>query len=152
MGMDLIGFHVKGPTVITQAQQAEAKQHLERILAFCNNYFPDPGVAAVRAGIDALPDWQDWMGLPPDALDYNAEDCWARIHELTGTADVLLKDFMEFWKDGARDADIREDPDDKTSVMVFAGEGSWGDPPSGWGYGCLEAASMLGLFPIFNIR
>jgi hypothetical protein len=150
MGADLIGYHVKGPKHLDESKREAAEVK----------------VARARELQDALVRNEHENGRDEAAFVAREEELWAQVcAEFPRMKDLEARDFaaaastttlvdnlFDLWKNGSRDASMRDDPDDPTQVMLFAGEPSWGDEPDGYGYVTLRDAEILGLFDRFNIR
>jgi hypothetical protein len=149
VGMDLLGYLVKGPVQLDPAKVAEAKV---RVGAVYEAYLAEQ--ARLDETEEDYPEkWPD--GLPPLDEDFEEiEGAWDRLRETfdSRSAEEVVQDFLDFWPENARDTVARPDPDDPSQAVVFAGEGSWGDEPSGWGYRNLHAAYMLGILEPLGIR
>jgi hypothetical protein len=66
-------------------------------------------------------------------------------------AKKVVDDFVNFWKNGARDTTCRLNPLDSNYLIVFSGEQTWGGEPDGYGYTKLKQMFTLGLDEVFGI-
>jgi hypothetical protein len=68
-------------------------------------------------------------------------------------AEKTLDKFVRWWNEGAdaRDTVTTSDRHRKGWIAVYAGDMSWGDSPSGTGYGHLSAMAELGLLRHLDI-
>lgn len=65
----------------------------------------------------------------------------------------LCMDFYNAIMDGqARDLATRDDPDNKGSLLIFAGDMSWGDNLNGWAYTTLEKIVAIEAQDFFGLR
>lgn len=155
MGANQLGFLVKGPANISDKRdqaidllkqrtmklkgyQAQLNELKEESVESWSDLFP---------GDDEVSAYLDENALTPSDAVHALESLMPR----DAAADV--DKFIHFWQvSGARDVAYRIDPDDQTQAIVFAGEMSWGDEPSGMGYEMLDEAKNIGLLEIFGIR
>lgn len=156
MGADLIGFLVKGPSNITDKRQ-EAVDFLKNR----NNVVRDYIDALGKLNEDDAVDYNEFFNKDEAILDFLEWRTFDGTHEETAellnelvcqNPEKTVDDFIQFWENGARDATSRIDPDDKTKVIVFAGEMSYGDEPNGYGYETIRDATYLGLLNFFGIK
>ena len=145
MGMDLIGYMVKGPRnldpVMREGAAALVKQKLDELQALLEKV----GYGSEEA---VEYDFREVFAEYPWAYD---EEDLAALAE--SSPEAIVNNLYELWVHGARDTSSRLDPDDKHSIIMFAGAGTWGDEPEGFGYQTLRDADRVpGLFSILNIR
>lgn len=147
MGADQIGFLVKGPHKITKTTWKKAAKTL---LARVEPMWLTHKLDCPECGFSI--DTTD-----PNACECGCERCGSDgprfLMELESRDDfdTFMKE-MEVWPPGARDVASRRDPDDPDSVLVFAGEMSWGDSPSGYGYEYLNKLMTTGLGKLVGVR
>lgn len=141
MGMDLIGFLVVGPAHLEEGKREEAKRHLQDLRE---------KVESVQANLgeeDYPEDYPDFLPKFSGDLETDWDDLQDALENKS-----LVEDLFAVWEDGARDAACRIHPGDESQAILFAGEGSWGQEPEGWGYTTLKHAYYLGLWEIVGIR
>lgn len=136
MGMDTIGYLVKGPRTLDRSKRTEAISYAEHVHGRLTAFWDREEALPAESEYD-----EDDIGLIGYAL--------ARPSSELGE---LVDNLFDMWESGAHDMAYRVDPDDANALLIFAGEGSWGDEPEGWGYTTLRDARTLGLFPVFGIR
>lgn len=166
MGADMIGYMFRGPpTLDTFAVDAATKEAAERIKALndCRTLLdelweresdqpPVQGIVdegEIRAKIAALlkgPLNCYTTQETPEAAEVVLEE-WGNLLELDATE--VVKEFQAFWEDGGgtRDAVCRlfREKDGTFTRVVFAGEMSWGDEPSGYGYQIMNKVERLNI-------
>jgi len=147
MGADQIGFLVKGPRRFTKtALKKAAKTLLSQLEVMWTTHrleCPECGYS-----IDTT---------DPDACENGCEHCGSDgprfLMELTDRhAFDAFMSTMAAWPPGGRDVAFRQDPDDRKSLLVFAGEMTWGDTPSGCGYDYLNKLMSTGLGALLGVR
>ena len=147
MGADQIGFLVKGPRKITKTAWKQASKTL---LARLEPMWTTHKLECPECGF--IIDTTD-----PDACECGCEHCgsdgprFLMALENRGDFDTFMKE-MEAWPPGGRDVSMRQDPDDAKTVLVFAGEMTWGDSPSGYGYGYIHKLMSTGLGASVGVR
>lgn len=170
MGADMIGFLVKGPHKLDDRNDELAVQTVLRAHQFYGAW-ADVMEACEEAGttFDNSAEGKNLKrrfpreGVPSDMwftvegmdADYarSLMLCEADDENLEERVRQLVEKFKSFWRDGGyRDTVWRVDPDDSTRVLVFAGELSWGDEPSGAGYQLLKDADQYGILEVYGIR
>lgn len=129
----MIGYLVKGPVSI----EGKSEAAIAAALAW-NELLQDAATGA-----------EDIDPAVVEALDASGQE----VEDLLVTDPAkFVADFIEFWANGARDANSRTDPDDPTQLLVFAGEGTWGGEPEGYGYKLIRDAERCGILAAFGIR
>ena len=128
MGMDLIGFIVKGPITFSSEQIKAAQTKIVAALKYLRDEEGDS---------DVTYEWGHWedleahLGVPLDGECLNAR------------AIKILDEFVEWWNNGDRSTHWIYDPDDKDKKIVFTGESSWGESPDNDGFRLCELASVV---------
>ena len=143
MGAELVGYLVVGPERFTEQQVQEAIKivaELKDIAAKISDKL-DQGVE-----LEVL--------LKQYGIDFDDEET-LREHFIDLLKDdepgTIINRFLAFWMSPySRDTHYRSYGGDK--VIIFAGDSSWGDEPSGYGYTALKEIDNLGLFRIFDIE
>jgi hypothetical protein len=132
MGMDLIGFILKGPRKFTDEQIKDAQAKVVEAFQYLrDNEDPD------RVGSDNYEHshWNDlemYLGLPREGECLNAR------------AKEVVEKFIDWWYEGDRSTCWIVDPDDGTKKIVFTGGESWGESPANEGYELCEIAYHAG--------
>ena len=137
MGADLIAYTVVGPPKLKPSKvlRKKALAHAGHVIA-----------AAQQAEKDPDFDWDQ------DKFLKNFEpEMFSEIASLE--AETVLNDLLSVWEGNARDSTSRVIAFGKKKLRVLtAGEMSWGDEPSGWGYQTLRDADRLGLLDVLGIE
>lgn len=158
MGADLIGYLWVQPTTINpikartiiQKQVAAGRRELRRAAVRLNKA-PTTSKIGGATGIElsqfpVLAGIADVEGI---AVDLDLIEGWTERLASRG----LVKDLVRFITGlGARDVAWRIDPDNPKRRICFAGEMSWGDSPSGFGYSSMQTIYALGLNVPLGIR
>lgn len=127
MGMDLIGFIVKGPVTFSSEQIKAAQTKVVAALKYLRDEEGDS---------DVTYEWGHWddleahLGVPLDGECLNAR------------AIKIIDEFVEWWNNGDRSTHWIYDPDDKDKKIVFTGESSWGESPDNDGFRLCELVSV----------
>jgi hypothetical protein len=154
MGADLIGYMCVGPKKISEAQAQAAEEKAWRIFQGLRTWWkavetedtnhpkPPPEIS------DALDSAQIDESYKLELLSFGDKD----IETATkNDIDALVDEIVGFWNDpGFRDTVDRWISD--TEKVIFCGEMSWGDEPSGHGYGLLKMAHVLDILDELGIR
>lgn len=167
MGADLICYIAKGPRQPTGSQRRAARRWLDRVwprIKEVHDQMYEEDAVMQSAALDRLRAMRraDSAARRPVTVAGHADDldvagvvasyAWLREQQVDSPARFLAA-FLEFWQEGApRDTAKRDDPDDSDQQIVIAGEPSWGDEPSGYGYQMLKASNLLGVTPLLGIR
>ena len=93
--------------------------------------------------------------IPPErAVDGRCPECCddteaiAEAYPDAAALGAELRAAVRAWPPDTGDAFWRDDPDDAHTMLVFAGEASYGDEPEGAGYGALkELMNLIYLLP-----
>jgi hypothetical protein len=144
MGADLVGYHVMGPMKLDgRKKKAAIRQvtEMKKVLKeFYNIHGRDPDSAFVKDLYKAT---------------FFTHLCSSTLLEELRCLDEIkypekfVTEFLSFWKSPYNDCSYRITP---TGLMViFAGEMSWGDEPSGSGYQMLKKAEFSGLMDLYDI-
>lgn len=140
MGADMIGYMVAGPRNIDESLIAKARDNARYVVGKLNDYLEareldENATQPLRGSTASLDDRvqriiTDNCAMGADYFDgFNVEE--------------FITEFVEFWdRPDSRDAVWRMVGDQK---VVFAGDMSWGDSPSGYGFTMLRDAEELGL-------
>jgi hypothetical protein len=141
MGAEQIGYLLQGPRVLTEKRVELARRRAQRI---------DKIVVAhgkARGRKDLLR--EKYFELVNDG---GMDD----MQPPEGVfAEKALDEFVTWWNDDdrfARDTSWCPDRYRKDGVVVYAGEMTWGDSPSGVGYEHLDAMVTTGLLRLLDIR
>lgn len=154
MGADLIGYLIKGPRDLALHRDAA-------VLALTAYHVTVRTAldAYVAAGGDDLEDAAQVEALVGSDLYSAVENQYGEFlgESLEALLDTdpaeAIDTFITLWESGAAsDMTSRTDPDDATQLLVFAGEMSWGDEPSGTGYQALKDAEFSGVLTALGIR
>lgn len=149
MGADLIGFLVKGPVTLETDPNT-----MQRAIAIATASLPilrAYNEAFERSGLEDLPANTDFSATPH--LDDAILECNLPVELPEKTPEEIVAEFVQFWTlQDARDLTSRNDPDDPSQQLLFAGELSWGDAPEGYAYTQLQLGLLLGLWDVFGIR
>ena len=146
MGADLVGHLAKGPKDLTP-NRSKAIKHVMDFAADCR-----------RALAERVSDEDDLPENLKDAFsEYDYPDPWAEVEddaEITDDhAESLVDGFIKFWESPTyRDCASRDDPDDSTQQIVFAGERTWGDRPQGDGCLAFEEADRYNIPGLLGVR
>ena len=141
MGADMIGYIIAGPEKLTdESLIVKARENARYVVGKVNDYLEDRELIEriekpLRGSTATLDDRvkriiTDNCAMGADYFDgFNVEE--------------FITEFVAFWNDpNTRDAVWRMVGDQK---VVFAGDMSWGDSPSGYGFTMLRDAEELGL-------
>lgn len=138
MGMELVGYLVKGPT---------------------EPDFGDDNKSRFLKVIENLREWAwsvnrgDPIQLGHWELKYTDVDQYCDTDELMVIdGDLLWDNLRGLWSNGSRDCQSRLDPINKRHTIMFCGDMTWGEPPEGMGYETLKWAHKTGLLEILKIR
>ena len=159
MGADLIGYLWVQPTTINprkaraiiRKQVDACRRELKRAATKLNKASMTTGavgdaVANARSKFPLLAEIADSEG---NTLDLDLIEVWTGRLAAPG----LINDLVSFLTGlGARDVAWRIDPDNPKLRICFAGEMSWGDTPSGFGYSSMQTIYALGLNVPLGIR
>ncbi|MCC6681644.1 MAG: hypothetical protein IT445_12145 [Phycisphaeraceae bacterium] len=161
MGADLIGYFGKGPKKLPQRAVPAAIAEAERRLEWLQRARPIVESREHAAVIDLLRDcpWLDPKQLPCTAADVDSKQLYFEIEHLLDTVgdvtdltgEQVVKAFIEFWPPHFRDTAHVVDPDCPDKLIVFAGEHSWGDTPTGAGFQLLNQAGILGFAAVLGV-
>ena len=143
MGADLICFIVKGPKTLPEDRNPVIAKAAATMRLF----------NGMAKGADRLPTSEELVYLkahPQFDVMYDIPE-----YPTTGVqraAKSIVKRFYHWWEHGARDTSSRVDPDDLNSLIVVAGDQTWGDTPDGVGYELLNEVKKLDLFEVLGLR
>ena len=149
MGADLIGDMCVGPIHIEEAQAKTAeKRAWEIVQALKVWYGDDEGEGEqpeLLKGLDLVDIDKPYH---MESLDFGGADIKAATKE---DIDALVGEIVGFWNDpSSRDSVDRWIS--KTEKVIFCGEMSWGDEPSGYGYRMLKMAHILNILGELGIH
>lgn len=147
MGMDLIGYLVKGP-VRAEKDEVDRRAYFdERKIPFFESMVLD---TENTRGESAPP--LDDPSLEPDQLQVLGEE----FEDFLASFDAFSQacdEFEAFWNsERGRDTCFRLDPDDENQKFLFTGDMSFGETPDGTGFRAMERATEFRLFDLYNIR
>jgi hypothetical protein len=137
MGADLIAYTLVGPPRLRPN-----KALVKKVLAHAGHVV----AAAKQAEADPDFDWDQDKFLK--GFDQEV------LHEIMDLdPEGTLKDFLSVWEGNARDSTSRDVKlGGKTYRVLTAGDMSWGDEPSGFGYETIRDASRLGILDLLGIE
>lgn len=143
MGADLICFIVKGPKTLPEDRNpiiaaVATTMRLFNGMADGEGRDPTPEEVAYLLG---HPDFD----VEYDLIEYSEDS-------IQDSAEKVVKRLYHWWDHGARDTVVRADPDDDQSVLLVAGDSTWGDSPGGTGYELLDELRKLGLWGLLGFR
>jgi hypothetical protein len=151
MGADLIGYMVIGPMEISDETKRKAIDQLEQLKAKaakqCEIY-----EAAAEVGKEEAFDWDIMEEFGID-IDDGFFDDWELFFDSIESLkpESFVEEIIDFWNSGSRDSASRIiEKDGKLLRIAFAGDMSWGDEPSGWGYECLRDAHKYNIAHILG--
>jgi hypothetical protein len=164
MGADLIGYHYCGPKEFSEEVLSKASALYDRLRS---------RIVEVRKGLDdagLLIDqtteteydaetivleelFKELNCNEPSYMDDATMDFSSAIHEYENGED-FIQNLISVWRGSGRDVSARyATVGGETISIVFAGERTWGDSPSGAGYSLFRSISgipgmedLLGLF------
>ena len=136
MGADQIGYLVKGPRKINPARiKAAARACLKTRAAILKDVSDNANRGERQEAAYALTSEY----FDPEDIPENPEQA--------------IREWIEWWThQDSRDTCSRSDPDNPRQQLVYAGEMSWGDEPSGRGYQMLKKAFAWGFAEALGIR
>lgn len=152
MGANLTGYLVKGPYTMTSSPELEdlvssMKSDLDSVKDMTYHDFED------------VPDWikhyMDCRGtyFPVGNDRIKSLELGEIPEQFAGTVQDVISRLLCFWNEmDYSDVAIRMDPDDEDQCLVFAGDMSWGDKPTGTGYTMLELLMTTPLGAVLGIR
>lgn len=150
MGQDLIGFLVKGPYELPEEKKEEAIAHAMRLIrklcAAYEAYLLDPNYLFSEE-VNAY--------IARHSIDVEMELEQFDMDDVTieGEATEAVNDLYSIWNgNNARDCYCRTDPDDRSQVLFFCGDATWGDDPDGFAYLTIKECQRYGILEFFNIR
>lgn len=133
MGADQVGYLTSGPVQLDETRIAALKVRLSKAKDRIKVYYEADDTDQTDTDYDAL------MAALGDVLDEPyfeqvLDNAGCGLEGLPGEKEVDL--FRDWWNGGhsGRDVLSRPDPINPGRVLVFAGEMTWGDTPSGHGY------------------
>lgn len=153
MGQDLIGYLLKGPYGLPEEKKDEAIAYAMRIIRkyqeAAAGYAEDPPGYVFDEEIQSLLDrFACDIEMELELFDFGDDDASIR-----GEATEAVNDLYNVWNgNNARDCFCRTDPDDKSQVLFFCGDSTWGDSPDGVAYQTIEICRRYGILDFFNIR
>ena len=144
MGADQIGYLLVGPDTLSPRKVSKLRQSLTRAWEIIDAYKEVNG--------DVL-GFSEEVILSVGSLLGASEGRYSELLERMGKdLDDLptvkqLDEFVAWWNDGTpgRDVATRNHPTKKGWFILWAGEMTWGDEPSGHGYGMLHGLGDWGL-------
>ncbi len=154
MGMEMIGFIVKGPAALdpTPAERAAAADSIATLVEFIDPWFASRDDPATSD--------DDWEALGLKAQDlfpglFDDDEDLGALREFKGkSAAEIVDGFLDDWETvlGSADVAARTDPDDDHQVLLFAGNMTCGDAPEGFGFQFFERYAPFGLLEHFGIH
>lgn len=149
MGADLIGYMCIGPQHITGNQMAAAQVRAWDIFRGLREWYASEE--------NVRPEILDGLDLGGIDDPCELESLKFRSQDITSAVKVdiqaLVAEIVQFWNDpnaSARDSVCRNISG--TEKVVFCGEMSWGDEPSGYGYSLLKMVHVLDILEPLGIR
>lgn len=150
MGQNLIGYLLKGPYELPEEKREEAIAHaaglIRKLCAAYEAYLEDPNCVfseEVQAHLSKYAIDVE-MELEQFDMDGGATE---------GEATEAVNDLYSIWNgNNARDCYCRTDPDDRSQVLFFCGDATWGDDPDGFAYLTIKECQRYGILEFFNIR
>lgn len=163
MGADLIGYFAKGPRPrkfpkrAVDAAIAQAAWRINWLHRAREVIQSDDHVRLFELLADCP--WADseQQSEAPDTLDVSRiQEEIGQLLNMAGniddrTGEQIVREFIESWPPLFRDTAHVVDPDCPDKLLVFAGERSWGDTPTGAGFQMLTQAAVLGIAPILGV-
>jgi hypothetical protein len=150
MGQDLIGYLVKGPYELPEDKKEEAIAHamklIRRLRTEYEAYLLDPNYLFSEE-VNAY--------IARHSIDVEMELEQFDMDDVTieGEATEAVNDLYSIWNgNNARDCYCRTDPDDRSQVLFFCGDATWGDDPDGFAYLTIKECQRYGILEFFNIR
>jgi hypothetical protein len=159
MGAELIGYHYCGPKEFSEevlnkasalydrlrSRIAEVRKELDESVDDGTDYDPETKV------LEEL--FKELNCNEPSYMDDAVIDFSSAIHEYENGED-FIQNLISVWRGSGRDVSARyATVGGETISIVFAGERTWGDSPSGAGYSLFRSISgipgmenLLGLF------
>lgn len=164
MGADLIGYILVGPIKINKKKIEKCIREVSEFLNLITR-----GLEIERmdeAKRSSTPDVEIELSNIHEELEDRNIDCGSGIEDglnFVGLGDLqidestnprtLVQEFVSWWEEpSGRDRNCRIDPYNDKRQIVFAGEMSWGDTPSGEGYTMINQAMALGIVDALGIR
>lgn len=156
MGADLIGYFAKGPRRLRVSDRKVFLQ-VKKLLGWYDKVIgitskePSVPMGELRLALREYPGKDTVRSI--DVVGFADEFGW--LVELSDEAVMnLVKEFRETWswRTPYRDMSIIIDPDDSSKQIMFAGEMTWGDTPSGLGFTLLDNAAKLCIAEFFGVH
>ena len=136
MGAEQIGYLVKGPLRISERRIPAAVQACRQRKA-----------ALLQAG---GPDADEW---DRSQAALAVTDACFDPENIPEDPSPVIREFLDWWATlNARDTCSRWDPDDPRQQLVYAGEMTWGDEPTGHGYEMIQRALAWGFADALGVR
>jgi hypothetical protein len=136
MGADQVGYLVKGPRRIAAGRIKAAVRACLRLR---------------KQLLAAADDPEDENSRRDAALHLTGE--FFDPADIPENPEREIRAFVDWWRrPEGRDVCCRDDPDNPRQTLVYAGEMSWGDEPSGYGYQMLKKALAWGFAEALGIR
>jgi hypothetical protein len=170
MGQEQIGFIVVGPLELKADDETRkacveaAKEGILRVLKYVDEHAKDSEdipaeMPAQVPKLSPLPPSGDSEGEADVSLvDEDEIDQlillfgYTNPEEVDAVAEQIVEDLYTVWAIGARDVCMRINPLDSNQLILYAGDGTWGGAPHGFGYVTLDKANALGLLEIVGIN
>jgi hypothetical protein len=150
MGQELIGYLVKGPYELPEEKKEEAIAHAMRLIRKLRTeyeaYLEDPNYLFSE-------ETQAYISRYSIDFEMELEQFDMDDATIEGEATEAVTDLYNIWNgNNARDCYCRTDPDDRSQVLFFCGDATWGDDPDGYAYQTIKECRRYGILEFFNIR
>jgi len=133
MGMDLIGYLVKGPVSFTDEQIKKAEERVFDALKYLLSTEDPDRIDRDKYHFSHWEDLEIELGMPDDG------QC------LRARAKEVVNEFLSWWSDPwDRSTNCITDPDDPSKRILFTGGESWGDSPDNEGFRVCRLVQVVG--------
>jgi len=151
MGQDLVGYLLKGPYELPEEKRAEAIAHaaglIRKLRTEYEAYLEDPPNYVFSEEVVAH------LSRYSIDIEFELEQFDMDDATIEGAATEAVNDLYNIWNgNNARDCHCRTDPDDRSQVLFFCGDATWGDDPDGYAYLTIKECRRYGILEFFNIR
>jgi hypothetical protein len=133
MGMDLIGYLVKGPKTFTDEQIKNAQEKVLAAYKYLRSQDDPDKIGRDNYHYSRWDDLEIELGVPDDS------EC------LNKKSKEVVDNFVTWWTDPYdRSTACIVDPDDSNKRIIFTGGESWGESPDNEGYNMCRLAEVVG--------